>query len=131
MGLFTSTPLPEPVGDSAPPVDEHPSRIASVLSHLRRSAETRITHPRRFRIQQLRALEKMLEEHLDDFLQALNDDLGKSATEAKFAEVDVVRAEIDFALRHLAEWMDSTTVKVPLALQPAMAKIEPRPWVLS
>ena len=127
MGLFTSTPLPEPVGDSAPPVDEHPSRIATVLSHLRRSADTRITHPRRFRIQQLRALEKMLEEHLDDFVQALNDDLGKSPTEAKFAEVDVVRAEIDFALRHLAEWMDSTGVKVPLALQPAIAKIEPRP----
>lgn len=127
MGLFTSTPLPEPVGDSAPPVDEHPSRIATVLSHLRRSADTRITHPRRFRLQQLKALEKMLEEHLEDFVQALAEDLGKSATEAKFSEIDVVRAEIDFAQRHLAEWMDSTSVKVPLALQPAMAKVEPRP----
>ncbi|RWZ82923.1 aldehyde dehydrogenase family protein [Glutamicibacter sp. HZAU] len=127
MGLFTSTPLPEPVGDSAPPVDEHPSRIATVLSHLRRSADTRITHPRRFRMQQLKALEKMLDEHLEDFVQALAEDLGKSATEAKFSEIDVVRAEIDFAQRHLAEWMDSTSVKVPLALQPAMAKVEPRP----
>ncbi|MGZ2224263.1 aldehyde dehydrogenase family protein [Glutamicibacter nicotianae] len=127
MGLFTSTPLPEPVGDSAPPVDEHPSRIATVLSHLRRSADTRITHPRRFRLQQLKALEKMLDEHLEDFVQALADDLGKSATEAKFSEIDVVRAEIDFTQRHLAEWMDSTSVKVPLALQPAMAKVEPRP----
>lgn len=127
MGLFTSTPLPEPVGDSAPPVDEHPSRIATVLSHLRRSADTRITHPRRFRRQQLKALEKMLEEHLEDFVQALAGDLGKSATEAKFSEIDVVRAEIDFAQRHLVEWMDSTSVKVPLALQPAMAKVEPRP----
>ena len=127
MGLFTSTPLPEPVGDSAPPVDEHPSRIATVLSHLRRSADTRITHPRRFRLQQLKALEKMLDEHLEDFVQALAEDLGKSATEAKFSEIDVVRAEIDFAQRHLAEWMDSTSVNVPLALQPAMAKVEPRP----
>ncbi|MGO2778438.1 aldehyde dehydrogenase family protein [Glutamicibacter arilaitensis] len=127
MGLFTSTPLPEPVGDSAPPVDGHPSRIATVLSHLRRSADTRITHPRRFRRQQLKALEKMLEEHLEDFVQALAEDLGKSATEAKFSEIDVVRAEIDFAQRHLVEWMDSTSVKVPLALQPAMAKVEPRP----
>lgn len=127
MGLFTSTPLPEPFGDSAPPVDEHPSRIATVLSHLRRSADTRITHPRRFRLQQLKALEKMLEEHLEDFVQALAEDLGKSATEAKFSEIDVVRAEIDFAQRHLVEWMDSTSVKVPLALQPAMAKVEPRP----
>lgn len=127
MGLFTSTPLPEPVGDSAPPVDEHPSRIATVLSHLRRSADTRITHLRRFRLQQLKALEKMLDEHLEDFVQALAEDLGKSATEAKFSEIDVVRAEIDFAQRHLAEWMDSTSVKVPLALQPAMAKVEPRP----
>lgn len=127
MGLFTSSPLPEPVGDAAPPVDEHPSRIATVLGHLRRSADARITHPRRFRLQQLKALEKMLDEHLDDFVQALGEDLGKSPTEAKFAEIDVVRAEIDFAQRHLAEWMDSTGVKVPLALQPAMAKVEPRP----
>ncbi|MGP7811984.1 MULTISPECIES: aldehyde dehydrogenase family protein [Micrococcaceae] len=127
MGLFTSTPLPDPVGDFAPPVDEHPSKIAATLANLRHSADTRITHPRRFRVQQLRALEKMLEEHLDDFLAALNEDLGKGATEAKFSEVDVVRAEIDFALRHLAEWMDHTNVKVPLALQPAMAKVEPRP----
>ncbi|GAA3301062.1 aldehyde dehydrogenase family protein [Glutamicibacter nicotianae] len=108
-------------------MDEHPSRIATVLSHLRRSADTRITHPRRFRLQQLKALEKMLDEHLEDFVQALAEDLGKSATEAKFSEIDVVRAEIDFAQRHLAEWMDSTSVKVPLALQPAMAKVEPRP----
>ena len=69
----------------------------------------------------------MLDEHLEDFVQALAEDLGKSATEAKFSEIDVVRAEIDFAQRHLAEWMDSTSVKVPLALQPAMAKVEPRP----
>ncbi|ALD65459.1 aldehyde dehydrogenase [Arthrobacter sp. YC-RL1] len=101
--------------------------MAATLANLRHSADTRITHPRRFRVQQLRALEKMLEEHLDDFLAALNEDLGKGATEAKFSEVDVVRAEIDFALRHLAEWMDHTNVKVPLALQPAMAKVEPRP----
>ncbi len=69
----------------------------------------------------------MLDEHLEDFVQALAEDLSKSATEAKFSEIDVVRAEIDFAQRHLAEWMDSTSVKVPLALQPAMAKVEPRP----
>ncbi|PQZ97725.1 aldehyde dehydrogenase family protein [Arthrobacter sp. MYb224] len=127
MGLFTSNPLPDPVGDAAPPVDEHPSRITEVLGHLRRSADTRITHPRRFRAQQLRALEKMLAERTGEFLDALAEDLGKSATEAKFSEIDVVRSEIDHAQRHLSEWMDSTAVKVPLALQPAMAKVEPRP----
>ncbi len=127
MGLFTSNPLPDPVGDSAPPVDEHPSRIAAVLEHLRHSADTRITHPRRFRAGQLRALEKMLAERTGEFVDALNQDLGKGATEAKFSEIDVVRAEIDHAQKHLAEWMDSTSVKVPLALQPAIAKVEPRP----
>ncbi|WP_404288418.1 aldehyde dehydrogenase family protein [Glutamicibacter arilaitensis] len=127
MGLFTSNPLPDPVGDAAPPVDEHPSRITEVLGHLRSSADSRITHPRRFRAQQLRALEKMLAERMGEFLAALAEDLGKSATEAKFSEIDVVRSEIDHAQRHLSEWMDSTTVKVPFALQPAIAKVEPRP----
>ena len=127
MGLFTSTPLPEPVGDCAPPVDEHPARIAAVRSQLRQAADSRLTHPRRFRMQQLRALDKMLEEHTADFLAALNQDLGKAPTEAKLTEIDSVRAEIDYALKHLAEWMDSSSVKIPLSLQPALAKIEPRP----
>lgn len=127
MGIFTTQQPPEPVGDTAPPMDEHPDRIAEILANLRRSADTRVTHPRRFRAQQLRALEKMLIEREADFLEALTEDLGKSPTEAKFTEIDMVRTEIDFAQRHLAEWMDSTSVKVPMALQPALAKIEPRP----
>ena len=69
----------------------------------------------------------MLAERTGEFVDALNQDLGKGATEAKFSEIDVVRAEIDHAQKHLAEWMDSTSVKVPLALQPAIAKVEPRP----
>ena len=77
MGLFTSNPLPDPVSDSAPPVDEHPLRIAAVLEHLRHSADTRITHPRRFRAGQLRALEKMLAERTGEFVDALNQDLGR------------------------------------------------------
>lgn len=127
MGIFTSQQPPEPVGETAPPVDEHPGKIAEMIAHLRRSADARITHPRRFRAQQLRALEKMLAEREEDFIAALAEDLGKSATEAKFSEIDFLRTEIDVAQRHLAEWMDSTSVKVPLSLQPAMAKIEPRP----
>ncbi|GAB3621340.1 aldehyde dehydrogenase family protein [Glutamicibacter endophyticus] len=127
MGLFTSTPLPEPVGDHAPPVDEHPARIQQVIASLRQASDARITHPRRFRAQQLRGLEKMLQEREVDFLSALEQDLGKSVTEAKFTEIDVVKSEIDYAQRHLSEWMDSSTVKVPLSLQPAMAKVEPRP----
>lgn len=127
MGIFTSHQPPKPVGDTAPPMDEHPARIADMLGDLRQSANSRITHPRRFRMQQLKALEKMLIEREDDFVQALADDLGKSATEAKFSEIDFVRTEIDYAQRHLAQWMDPTSVKVPVALQPALARIEPRP----
>ena len=127
MGIFTSHQPPDPVGDTAPPMDEHPARIADMLGQLRQSANSRITHPRRFRMQQLKALEKMLIEREEEFIQALAEDLGKNPTEAKFSEIDFVRSEIDYAQRHLAEWMDPQSVKVPVALQPALARVEARP----
>ena len=51
----------------------------------------------------------------------------RAAVEAKMTEIDMVRAEIDHAQLHLSEWMESKAVKIPLALHPAAAKIEPQP----
>lgn len=108
-------------------VAEAPANIAEIVASMHDVVATRLAHPRRFRASQLKALERMLEAHEQDFLDALADDLGKSPVEARMTEVDMVRAEIDHAQLHLSEWMESKAVKVPLALQPAAAKIEPQP----
>ncbi|MDO5743749.1 MAG: aldehyde dehydrogenase family protein [Micrococcaceae bacterium] len=111
-----------------PPVlAESPERIVEIVASMHDVVATRLAHPRRFRASQLKALERMLEAHEQDFVDALDDDLGKGSVEAKMTEIDMVRAEIDHAQLHLSEWMESRPVKVPLALQPAAAKIEPQP----
>lgn len=135
MGIFVSTgdqveasnstalnelELPRVVAPSAEKIIETVESMHDVVS-------TRLAHPRRFRASQLKALERMLDAHEQEFLDALADDLGKSAVEAKLTELDMVRSEIDHAQLHLSEWMESKPVKIPLAFHPAAAKIEPQP----
>lgn len=115
--------LPEPpveasVGQESP---------ADVVDRLRQAAQARLAHPRRFRVSQLKGLRRLLEEETEAICQALAQDLGKPATEARMTEVQSVVAEIEHALLHLTDWMEPTSVKVPLAFQPASARIEARP----
>ncbi|MBB2994985.1 aldehyde dehydrogenase family protein [Paeniglutamicibacter cryotolerans] len=101
--------------------------IAAVVESLRDAVDTRLAYPRRFRATQLKALERMLDAHEAEFVAALYTDLGKSPVEAKLTELDLVRAEIDHAQLYLSEWMEAKSVKVPLALQPAAAKVQAQP----
>jgi aldehyde dehydrogenase (NAD+) len=105
-------------------VEKH---IEAVVAHLRDGADSRLAHTRRFRASQLKALERMIDSHRQDFIDALATDLGKSALEAGLTELDQVRGEIDHAQLYLSEWMEAKHVRVPLALQPAVAKVEPQP----
>ena len=135
MGIFPYTSEPVAPLESAASnelelprvVAENPARIVEIVDAMHDVVATRLAHPRRFRASQLKALERMLDAHQQDFIDALADDLGKGAVEAKLTEIDMVRAEIDHAQLHLSEWMESKAVKIPLALHPAAAKIEPQP----
>ncbi|HXD27195.1 MAG TPA: aldehyde dehydrogenase family protein [Arthrobacter sp.] len=103
---------------------EHPVAAAR---RLRDGADSRLVHPRRFRAAQLKALERLLQENEEALCDALAADLGKPAPEARLTELDRVKAEIDHALLHLGDWMADQHVKVPVSLQPATARIQPRP----
>lgn len=102
------------------------SPVAAV-GRMRQAAKARLAHPRRHRVEQLKGLRRMLDERSEEICAALKQDLGKSATEAMVTEVQVTRSEVEHALLHLTDWMEPESVKVPLALQPASAKIEHRP----
>lgn len=69
----------------------------------------------------------MLVAHGPEFEAALLSDLGKSGTESQLTEIGFVIGEIDHALAHLRRWMRPRRVRVPLALQPASARIDPEP----
>lgn len=106
---------------------DHGVGINEAVGRLRDSVASRLAHPRKFRAGQLRALERMLEAHEAEFLGALAADLGKPEVEARLTELDLVRSEIDHAQLYLTEWMEAKHVRVPLAYQPAAAKVEPQP----
>lgn len=137
MGIFSGRRAPSaPAAPAVPSAEETADaaaagapgpRVNETVGRLRDSADSRVAHPRRFRAAQLRALERLLEEHAQDVLDALAADLGKPEVEARLSELDLVRAEIDHAQLHLTEWMEARHVRVPVAFQPASAKVEAQP----
>ncbi|WP_024357418.1 aldehyde dehydrogenase family protein [Leucobacter chironomi] len=102
-------------------------RIPGVVAGLRHGFERGITRPEAWRREMLRRLRALLVERGDDFERALHDDLGKSGTEAQLTEIGFLVSEIDHALARLHGWMRSRRVAVPLAAQPASARVVPEP----
>lgn len=100
---------------------------AAILADQRNYFHTGATRPAEWRREQLKALLRLLSEREDELTGALEEDLGKSRTEAFLSEIAVVRAEIDYALKHLDRWMAPEKISVPAGLQPAKAWTQARP----
>ncbi|XP_042529564.1 aldehyde dehydrogenase family 3 member A2 isoform X1 [Dipodomys spectabilis] len=83
--------------------------------------------PLRFRMQQLEALRKMVQEHEKDILAAISADLCKSEFNAYSQEVISILGEIDFVLENLAEWVTAKPVKKNLLTMMDEAYIQPEP----
>ncbi|MET8213090.1 aldehyde dehydrogenase family protein [Streptomyces sp. NPDC005373] len=94
---------------------------AETLARLRATFDTGRTKPVAWRKEQLQALRRLLTEREDVFAQALQTDLGKSATEAHMMEIGFLVKEIDHTLRHLDRWLRPGRVSVPLSLMPSRA----------
>ncbi|RJT80131.1 aldehyde dehydrogenase family protein [Arthrobacter cheniae] len=98
-----------------------------LLADLRRTFRAGTTRPAGWRRAQLEALRRLLTEREDELTGALEEDLGKSRTEGFLSEVAAVRAEIDYALKHLDRWMARERIAVPGGLRPARAWAQARP----
>lgn len=79
------------------------------------------------RLDALKALDRAIRTAEGVLLDALRDDLGKSAAEAYSSEIGFVLSEIAFARRHLRRWMAPAKVSNPLLLRPATATVVPEP----
>ena len=84
------------------------------------------TRNQKWRRKQLQALSNLLDNHQQEILNALNQDLGKPATEA-FFEIIAVKQEIKLAQKNLSNWMKAKQIKVPVSLKPARAFLQPDP----
>ncbi|WP_291056020.1 aldehyde dehydrogenase family protein [Herbiconiux sp.] len=106
--------------------------VSPVVPALRTGFDRGVTRPLAWRVAQLRALQRMLEERSSDFEDALFQDLGKNPAEAQLTEIGIVLSEIEHTLRHLRGWLRPKRVGVPLAIAPATAStmLEPLGVVL-
>ena len=84
------------------------------------------TRQEKWRRTQLESLSNLLENHQKEILNALNQDLGKPATEA-FFEIIAVKQELKLAQKNLSNWMKTKQINVPVSLRPAQALVQPDP----
>ncbi len=101
--------------------------IPSLVDSLRISFAAGVIRDLDSRRTQLHQLRRMLVEQEAPIMAALSADLGKPPMEAYAAEIGVVLAEIDHALKQLSKWCAPTKVKVGLAFKPGSAEIVPDP----
>src|SRR3954447_4829735 len=95
--------------------------IPDTVAQLRATFRGGRTKPIEWRLAQLDAIIRLVEEREADFAEALAKDLGRPAVEAWLADLAPITAEIKYALKHLRTWAKPKRVKVPLSVQPGRA----------
>ena len=103
-------------------------KFFSELAMLRATFQQGTTRDLKWRRGQLLALERFLVDREAEITKALHDDVRKSPAEAFLTEINFLRGEIRFALRHLKSWMKPHRVLVPLIYQPAKAHYSREPY---
>uniref|UniRef100_A0A3Q2HIS9 Aldehyde dehydrogenase family 3 member A2 n=1 Tax=Equus caballus TaxID=9796 RepID=A0A3Q2HIS9_HORSE len=85
------------------------------------------SRPLRFRLQQLEALRRMLQEREKDIVAAIGADLRKSEFNAYVQEFLTLLGEIDLVLEKLPEWVKATPAKKNMLIMLDEAYIQPQP----
>ncbi|RUO48637.1 aldehyde dehydrogenase family protein [Pseudidiomarina aquimaris] len=98
-----------------------------MMQRLRHSYISGLTRPLSWRINQLKQLQLMLEEHESDLLKALESDLGKSKAEGWLTELGYLNSDIDYTCKHLRKWMRGKRVSQPLMAWPGKSFLHPEP----
>src|SRR3990167_4434193 len=85
-----------------------------------------------FRLQQLRKLKTIINDHEAEILAALKLDLGKAPLESWMSEVNFLIKEIDTTIKYLKKWLRPKKVRTGLRLMPGRSQVvyEPRGCVL-
>ena len=92
------------------------------LQRMREPVLQGVTHPERWRREQLRRLRNLATEHESAILEALHQDLAKPPLEA-MAEVVALLQELNLAERRLRSWMRPHRVRVPIVQKPGRAEL--------
>lgn len=97
---------------------------AGVLTDLRRVFAAGRTRALEWRLEQLRAIERLLDEREPEIAAALAEDLGRSPAEAWLGDVASTKAEATYARKHVRRWMRKRRESLPLAQLPGRAWVQ-------
>ena len=100
---------------------------SSMFSELRTTFETERTRSLAWRAEQLAALERMMSEREQEFMDALQADLGKHPLEAWATEISFVTADAEYCRKRLRRWSKPRKVSTPMMGQPGKSWIQPEP----
>jgi len=105
---------------------------SEAVSIARKAFKSGKTLPVEWRIKQLKAMQRMVEENEAHLCRALFDDLRKNKTEAKMMECDHILNEVRGCLRDIRQWMKPRPKRKQLAnaLDGVMVKPDPYGVVL-
>jgi aldehyde dehydrogenase (NAD+) len=101
------------------------------LQQIRQSVDDGTTRPLSWRLDQLKGLLRFLAEHEEAILAALKVDLGRCTTEARMADITMVRSEVKLILRNLRKWLRPNRVSTPLVAHPGRSWIQQEPFGLA
>jgi aldehyde dehydrogenase (NAD+) len=95
-----------------------------LLADLRQVFGTGRTRSLQWRLDQLRGIERLLEERESEIAAALAEDLGRSTVEAWLGDIASTAAEAAYARKHLKKWMRRRRASLPLSQLPGRAWVQ-------
>ncbi|NXT89011.1 AL3B1 dehydrogenase, partial [Anhinga rufa] len=101
---------------------------AGLVSHLRAAWLSGKTRPLEYRVAQLEALGRFLDEKKQDILEATALDMGKPHFEAEFSEILLSKNELHETLNNLSDWMKDEYVDKNLVTRLDSAFIRKDPY---
>lgn len=123
MAIITPTPDETAAATAA----EATAAIPGQVAELRATFDSGRTRPIEWRRGQLERLDALLVGYEQQFLDTLNAELGKSATEGYVTEIGFLHSEIAYAQKHLDEWTSHARRRVPLKLGGGKGYLVPDP----
>lgn len=95
--------------------------IKTCVENQRTYFKTHATLSYAFRYEALTLLQRVIRDHELEIMEALKQDLGKSNFESYMSEIGIVLEELNYAKKHLKQWMKPKRVPTPLAQFPAVS----------
>lgn len=102
------------------------SNVIDVIQKQRDFFQTGKTKDISFRIEKLKALKQAIVENEQSIIQALQADLHKPELETYIGEISVIK-EIDYAIKHLHNWLKPQKAKVSVEFFSYSARLYPEP----